>query len=412
LTPIRPRIWLVLLALGLWCAGHAAPLSLSPTASMPDGAARYLRLCVTAVQVAQLGTPSGRLSSAWHGRACTDAPCDLNPVAGSLTVAEVSRPQGAAASRVEVGQGWPEGFRVVLTGQSGERWAGAPGQLPAVLPRTSRLPPDQQAAARAQAVRVAADAYLRACVTALAEFQATAGAGLGADWEGATCADARLRLPDANAQRPTIVRSVIHLQGGTSAGYTVSVTGVGGVNVRWPSVAAVQAEQAQAQRDRLNRALGGLAWAPLAVLLLWVSVYRLPGWPVLAGFGIFGVGSILVLVVFVTVVRSVTGPAKHDFPFELFGLYALVAGLTFAVPRLVVRAGQEKWWVSLGTGYVAMYLSSWVVALLLTLAERVGLGRDTADTTPLLWSLLFVAVLITLWNVAQRVRSRRPQAQP
>jgi hypothetical protein len=259
----------------------------------------------------------------------------------------------------------------------------------------------QQTAAQAQALRVPADNYLRDCVTALAQAELDSTSGLGADWDGAPCSDPRLHLPDANARQPTILSSVIQLRPGTAAGYEVRVTGVGGTAVRWPTLAAVQAEQAQAQQARLWRALSWLIWLPLGAALMWLSVYVLPGWPVLAGFGIFGAGYILFIVVFLTAAKFYSGPHRFDGMFEGPGLYVLAAGLTFGVPRSVARWGQEAWWVSLGTGWVAAYLNSWIVGLPLTLAERVGL--DVTASSSLYWSLLLASVLFTLWGLWQRL---------
>ncbi|MBZ9713864.1 hypothetical protein [Deinococcus multiflagellatus] len=248
-------------------------------------------------------------------------------------------------------------------------------------------------AARREALEVGAQNTLRRCVVALAQRQLDSPTPqLPAAWEGRSCAQA---VPEL-ARLPFASDSVIRLRPATEEGFEVTLTSASGRLYRWPLSPTPLPPPPRARSPLLTRVMwvAGLGLFAAALALLAAA----PGSRMLAGLGLVLGG-----------LNAVVLRTLDLGPLESAGAVvalSLVGWLTLEVlgtlPRAVLRAGQEAWWVSLGSSlFWAMLLAPFLAMLALSVGDALWAAPG--------WTL--GAAALTVLGLSLAARRRRHRAE-
>ena len=265
-------------------------------------------------------------------------------------------------SRVDLGAGRLEDFKVTVTDISGRVWTGTESNRPSVKPRPPSPEWLEKELSGFESKRV-----LDACTRAMAFHQVEVGT-LESDWEGSSCADKRLRLSEASLD--TVSKTLITLLPGTVEGYRITVWSRTGKQLSHPE-RPTSFPPPTVERPEPGELLNELLWTLLLAALLHFATFKLwssrligaAGWLVA---GVAGLG----VVVFGNAGGEVGGYIALGI------LLALGNSLIFIVPRLAVWWGREAWWVSLGTGLLSLAITGALISALET-GTNLGLSLPT-----------------------------------
>ena len=258
--------------------------------------------------------------------------------------------------------------------------------------------PTQQA--QADAYRNAAQSIARACVTVIEQYKIDHLDRPDFAWDGQSCQQAGL-ISGPSAQ--AIGRSLIALRPDTLEGYQVTVwPREGGESVALPATLTPKPTRWQTfllyLQNNPGQIVGGLLGAVLGALMLYGFAFSLPSYGWLGKLGLFAGAVMLGLLgVLLLSARSSGQWAEVGGYIALALIGLLVAGLVFAVPRLAVWWGREKWWVSVGLGLAAVLVTLLPLALLNNL-----LPDDLGSYLPSFYSLPLSALLLSLYALWRR----------
>ncbi|PTA67664.1 hypothetical protein [Deinococcus arcticus] len=216
-------------------------------------------------------------------------------------------------------------------------------------------------AARREALEVGARNTLRRCVIALTQQQVDSPSSqLPAVWAGQSCAQAMPAL----AHWPAARASVIRLRPATREGFELTLTSAAGTLYRWPPSPTLLPPPPRTGSPLLAGVLWvtGLVTFAAALGLLAAA----PGSRVLAALGLVLGG-----------LNALSWRTLDLGPLELAGAVVavslaggLVLGVLGTLPRTALRAGQEAWWVSLGSSlFWATLLAPLLAMLVLTAGD-------------------------------------------
>lgn len=253
--------------------------------------------------------------------------------------------------------------------------------------------------AREQAVEVAAQGFLRACVTALSARMVERPGGLEPDWEGGSCEDARLNLAPLPAEISAGWTSRVTLHPEAEEGFAVSVTSRQGREYRWPTTFTLLPTQADEIRQSVVADvptwLARLAAGGVALFVAWGAVF----WPWLRWLAWLGWGlslwEVTVAGWWISALASGRGPDVYvplDALLWLAGGLALTAAVLTWARRWSV-AGRESAAASLGAALLALHacglsgwwITSWTSQSSAFWAGFVALGAGSAVLWLLAW---------------------------
>ena len=380
------RLWAALLALLL--TGGAFSQSVSET---EYEAKRYLNSCLTAVAAAAIHLPNG-LTSNLNG-----LPCDYPAFRLATYFDGKTRSPAVAHSRINVGSGGFAGFEVTVTDRQGREWTGSP-LGPLELPLNPSLTPEQLAQAQAAALQTAAQNVLRNCITALEEYKIIHLDKLNTDWNGKSCQAAGLI---SEASGAAVSKSLVTLHPESVEGYQVTV---------WPKTgeAVTLPEVLTSGPTRLQRFYnsGELArWVMMLTLgvvvsvpLLYFTAIKLPSHEVV---GL--IGWIVIVIALIMVVNYFSNRLRLDEWGYLLLMPAIVLVITVSItiPRLVYWFEREEWWLSLGMGGTAAFITTFFLGLVIVLSAQGSLI-----------ALLAVSLCFTVYGLWQRWRTRLSRPAP
>uniref|UniRef100_UPI0025DD6D40 hypothetical protein n=1 Tax=Deinococcus sp. TaxID=47478 RepID=UPI0025DD6D40 len=309
---------------------------------VPLEAQRYLQGCITAVAVAKIRHPE-RFKALTGELSCDDLAFDMQ----SSYYGASSSP-AVTGSRVELGNGGLDDYRVSVTDITGRVWTGSQAQSPRVKPR-----PPSAAWQQKELALAIAPAVMRACQTSLALYTIEVGT-LEADWNGSSCADPRLK--PAVASLDAVDRTEIKLLPGMAEGYQLTVWPKGGAGepLIYPEKPTPLPPPTPPEpvpwQTQVFQWLGG----PLVLGLLYLMTVHWWSSRILGALGLL-LGALVVLML-ISIFSSVSQSNEFTGYFALGLMLALGGSLVFGGLRLAVWRRREAWWVSLGNGFLSMGL--------------------------------------------------------